>query len=131
MQIPRLIALSLVLLTSSSCLCFRAFANFEYFQCRAMQSEAKAGLKAIVAAQQAFHAENGRYGLIDEIGFAPETGEKESRYQFVIIANSEQDFLAEARGLVSQGGIESEDIWQITSFDMAKNSTPGCTRPGE
>ncbi len=58
-----------------------AVPNFIKFQCRSKQSEARANLKALNLAQTAFKVEKDRFGMFDEIGFAPDRG---TRYSYCI-----------------------------------------------
>ena len=63
-----------------------AIPNFIKFQARSKQSEVKANLKAIYTAQKAYLQEKDRYsGIISEIGFSPERG---NRYAYYVGGNS-------------------------------------------
>jgi type IV pilus assembly protein PilA len=54
-----------------------AIPNFNKFQARSKQSEARANLKAVFTAQRAFFQEKGRYSpVVTEIGFSPERGNR-------------------------------------------------------
>nr|AFX67133.1 pilin [Myxococcus sp. 133B03] len=69
-----------------------AIPNFIKFQARSKQSEAKTNLKALFTAQKSFFSEKDRYsGFANEIGFAPERG---NRYAYRVSA----DGTCEARG---------------------------------
>lgn len=59
-----------------------AIPNFMRMQTRVKQSEAKMNLKAIFTAERAFFQNNGQYtSAIDELGFAPERG---NRYAYML-----------------------------------------------
>jgi type IV pilus assembly protein PilA len=61
-----------------------AIPNFNKFQSRSKQSEAKTNLKSLYTAQQAFFAEKDRYSdFANEIGFAPQRG---NRYAYRVSA---------------------------------------------
>jgi len=54
-----------------------AIPNFIRFQARSKQGEAKSNLKSMFTAERSFYQEKDRYsGLVDEIGFAPERGNR-------------------------------------------------------
>jgi type IV pilus assembly protein PilA len=54
-----------------------AIPNFIRFQARSKQSEAKSNLKSMFTAERSFYQEKDRYsGMVDEIGFAPERGNR-------------------------------------------------------
>jgi type IV pilus assembly protein PilA len=54
-----------------------AIPNFIRFQARSKQGEAKSNLKSMFTAERSFYQEKDRYsGQVDEIGFAPERGNR-------------------------------------------------------
>ncbi len=54
-----------------------AIPNFIRFQARSKQGEAKSNLKSVFTAQRSFYQEKDRYSAqVDEIGFAPERGNR-------------------------------------------------------
>lgn len=58
-----------------------AIPNFIKFQARSKQSEVKANLKAVYTAQKAYMQEKDKYsGLVTQIGFAPERGNRYAYY---------------------------------------------------
>ncbi|MFH1807743.1 MAG: hypothetical protein ABIJ09_03305 [Pseudomonadota bacterium] len=127
----RLMTMLCLLLTSSACLCVRTFDNFHYFQCRARQSEAKTGLKALWTAEQSFFAEQGRYGNLDEVGFVHPAAEAEKAYyRFTLREQDGAHFVAEARGLIAQNEREQEDVWVVDEGGEVRNTTAACLRPG-
>ena len=91
-----------------------AIPNFQKFQCRAKQSEAKEGLKLLLAAEETYRAENDFYlkgpGESDLIlaGFQMSTAKK--RYDYTVPdGGTAQDFLANAAG----NGEMNSDQWTI------------------
>jgi type IV pilus assembly protein PilA len=61
-----------------------AIPNFNKFQARSKQSEARANLKAVFTAQRAFFQEKDRFSpVVTEIGFSPERG---NRYAYRLSA---------------------------------------------
>ncbi len=92
---------------SGCCLCDSFFGNFNRYECRAKQSEAKSNLKSLYIAQSMFQAERSRFGTLEEIGFAP-AGET-LRYEYVLVSHDDTHFVAEARGKDEMTG----DLWQI------------------
>src|SRR6266849_8454536 len=54
-----------------------AIPNFIRFQARSKQGEAKSNLKSMFTAERSFYQEKDRYSnQVDEIGFAPERGNR-------------------------------------------------------
>lgn len=102
------------------CLCPIATRNFDKFQCRSKQTEAKANLKALAVSEEAYRAENGRYAALDAVGFAP-AGET-LRYTYVLVEASEDRFVAEARGQDEQSG----DLWRIDESKVPVNVANVC-----
>jgi type IV pilus assembly protein PilA len=85
-----------------------AIPNFVKFQCRSMQSEAKANLKALLVAEESFRGENNTYSTdTAAIGFQP-AGNK-LRYRYVVTTATATAFGAEARG---EGDVDG-DVWTI------------------
>lgn len=108
----------------SACCCFDLPArNFERFECRAKQSEAKSNLKSLYVAQASYFAEHGRYGAsLEEVGFEP--GGETIRYEYVLVSNGESGFVAEARGLDEMTG----DLWQIDEGGEPRALRNVCAR---
>jgi type IV pilus assembly protein PilA len=66
-----------------------AIPNFQRFQARSKQSEAKASLKAMFVSEKAFLQEKDRYStLVGELGFSPE---RNNRYAYYLSADSALD----------------------------------------
>ena len=66
-----------------------AIPNFMKFQSRSKQSEAKANLKALFAAEKAFIQEKDRFSaLVGEVGFSPE---RNNRYAYYLASDSALD----------------------------------------
>lgn len=102
------VALATVAQTAAGCcLCDTWFRNFERFECRSKQSEAKSNLRALHVAQEAYRAEQGTYGTLEEIGFEP-SGDT-VRYQYVLLEHSADGFVAEAQGKDEMEG----DRWLV------------------
>jgi type IV pilus assembly protein PilA len=83
------------------------FRNFERFECRAKQSEAKTNLRALHTAEEAYRGEHGAYGTLEEIGFAPEGDTV--RYEYVLLEHGADTFVAEATGRDEMAG----DRWIV------------------
>ena len=66
-----------------------AIPNFQKFQARSKQSEAKANLKALFVSERAFLQEKDRYSsFVGEMGFSPE---RNNRYAYYVSADSALD----------------------------------------
>ena len=101
-----------------------AIPSFLRFQCRAMQSEAKANLGGIRVCQEAYFAEYKKYGTnFAGIGFAPKGRVK---YSYTTTGNTE-GFTATAIGQI---GNVAGDVWTMTATTgglTLTNSINACT----
>lgn len=95
-----------------------AIPNFMKFQARSKQSEAKSNLKALFTAERSFFQEKDRYtDFIDEVGFAPERG---NRYTYVNAAAA----VYESRSTVE---LVKADPSQDTAITVDSFKFPGTT----
>ncbi len=100
-----------------------AIPNFVKFQCRSKQSEAKANLRSLSVAEEAYFAEKGEYSRdAGVIGFAP-TGAK-VRYEYAIVQAGKDSYVAEARGM--RDGVAG-DVWTVDKTRELKNVTNVCS----
>ena len=101
-----------------------ALPNFQKFQCRAKQTEAKTGLHLLTAAEEHFRAENDRYTTGNEAdlliaGFQMTSSKK--RYAFSVVPDG-LSYRAFATGNADVNG----DIWSTgENFDY-ENVVRGC-----
>jgi type IV pilus assembly protein PilA len=113
-----------------------AVPNFVKFQCRSKQSEAKGNLKALYVAEEAFRAENDRYGSVaaisagvvgstvtNVIGFVPKGGK--TRYRYVTDSASATAFLAVASAN-SASIADQNDRWTISQANNLLNPSNAC-----
>lgn len=98
-----------------------AIPNFQNYQCKAKQSEAKYSLGIIRTSQEAYFVEYDTYASsLTSISFSPKTG---SRYFYSILNASSTDFIAEASAT-----IQSEfDVWSISNTGDLENTQSGCS----
>jgi hypothetical protein len=101
------LALGAVVLPVGALLAAIALPGFVKFPCRSMQSEARGNLKALYVLQEDHRLEHGRYGSLEEVGFAPIS--RKIRYQYVVLRYDDKAFVAEARG----AGEVQGDLWRI------------------
>ena len=99
-----------------------AIPGFVKYQCNAKQTEAKASLKALYVAEEAFKGEHNAYSKdMAALNFNPHG----MRYTYEIVEATPSVFRAEARAGADLHG----DVWQITQDRGAlTNTTNGCTR---
>jgi Tfp pilus assembly protein PilE len=102
------------------CLCPIAASNFDRYQCRSKQTEAKANLQALAVAEESYRAEYAKYAALDAVGFAP--GGETIRYEYVLVEASADHFVAEARGKDEQKG----DLWRIDETKVPINVANVC-----
>ena len=102
------------------CLCSIWTRNFEKYECRSKQSEAKANLRALFVAEESYRSEHGKYAPFDVVGFAPQ-GET-LRYDYALVEVDDAHFVAEARGKDEQAG----DIWRIDNTNALTNVANVC-----
>jgi len=96
-----------------------AVPNFVKFQCRSKQSEARATLRSLFAAEESFKADHNAYSTDPAaVGFSPIA----SRYQFRILEAGPATFRAEAAGIGDMAG----DRWEIDQTGEAKNLEGKC-----
>lgn len=84
----------------------RVYRAMMSYRCRSMQSEAKANLAALLAAEESFREEAERYGTFDEVGFVPDA----QRYTYEMESLDDLGFVAIARGRGDMDG----DLWRIS-----------------
>jgi Tfp pilus assembly protein PilE len=106
--------------------------NFDKFQCRSMQSEAKGNLKSFYVSEESYRAENDTYtgaGLswdssginsVNPLGFSPR-GQK-IRYRYTVLEAGPTSFRAEA---VGTGDVEG-DRWEIDQQNNLVNTSNAC-----
>jgi len=103
-----------------------AIPNYMTYQCKAKQSEAKSGLGAIRTSQEAFHAENGRYGkTLGVIGFDGLKGRARYNYTLKAVSCTTSGFVAQATGAGIDGDI-TVDIWTINHNGTLANLQNDC-----
>jgi len=109
-----------------------ALPNFQKFQCRAKQSEAKAGLKMLLVAEEAYRGENDFYVKgtdADNLilaGFII-NGERQ-RYKYSIPLGGDPKFFtasAQPKNALIVGEL-SNDTWTIDQSANLVNLIPGC-----
>lgn len=107
-----------------------AVPNFQKFQCRAKQSEAKEGLKLLLAAEESYRAENDKYlkgpteAELILSGFQMTTSKK--RYDYTVPAGgTDFEFLANATALPAFPEMNG-DTWQINQDVNLNNFLGGC-----
>ena len=102
-----------------------AVPNFQKFQCRAKQSEAKTGLHALTAAEEHHRAENDKYVFGEEADELLITGfqmtESKKRYTFSVVQDG-QNYLAFAVGDATVNG----DTWTTSDTFDYFNLVRGC-----
>jgi Tfp pilus assembly protein PilE len=100
-----------------------AYPLFSKYQCRAKQSEATTGLKALYIVQDGYRARHDRYidaAMAPSILFPVLAGKE--RYDFQIISADATQFTAHAVG--EAGGEMEGDTWAVNDvFDLV-NLTP-------
>jgi type IV pilus assembly protein PilA len=100
-----------------------AIPNFILFQCRSKQSEARANLKALAAAEELFKAEHEAYTAdLAALHWQPAGGER-LRYEYLVVNATAQGFRAEARGSGDMAG----DLWVITEAGEVEAVADHCT----
>lgn len=100
-----------------------AIPNFIMFQCRSKQSEAKANLKALSAAEEMYRAEHEAYTPdLAALRWQPAGGER-LRYDYLVVSAAKESFRAEARGTGDMAG----DLWAITEAGEVEAVADHCS----
>src|SRR5712692_5534227 len=104
--------------------------NFIRFQARSKQSEAKSNLKSLFTAQRSFYQEKDRYSnYVDEIGFAPERG---NRYYYQLDTCTKSETRAAAAVVRDATGIDNciqVDTFKYTAASATPAFKKGATSP--
>ena len=98
-----------------------AIPNFQNYQCKAKQSEAKYSLGNILTSQDAYVAENDTYASsLVSLSFRAKPGAK---YDYEIINATSEGFIAQASRTINN----KLDEWSIVESGVLTNTQPGCT----
>ncbi len=98
-----------------------AIPNFQNYQCKARQSEAKYSLGIILTSQESYISEYDSYASsLVSISFSTKPG---ADYTYSIISASPSDFIAQANAVINN----KPDVWEMNSDGRLDNTQPGCT----
>lgn len=101
-------------------------AEMRTFQCRSMQTEAKANLKSLYVAEESYRAEFDTYDKdTKKLGFEPHGGAK-TRYRYEILEAGPTSFKARATGIEDE---VKGDVWEISEKNDLTNVEAKCPRP--
>jgi type IV pilus assembly protein PilA len=108
-----------------------AIPNFIRFQARSKQGEAKSNLKSMFTAERSFYQEKDRYsGLVDEIGFSPERG---NRYVYRLGSCAPEENRSTATAVRDTAGLDScitVDTFKYSAMQLTPAYKAGSADPG-
>jgi prepilin-type N-terminal cleavage/methylation domain-containing protein len=107
-----------------------AVPKLQQFTAKAKQSEARIGLKNVDTMQQAFYAENSRYGTGDEIGGVTTMAGKNYGAPAVTFATASPEVYSATMTSLKRlcpGSTNANDVWTVNQTGALSNSTPGIT----
>ena len=105
-----------------------ALPNYQKFQCRAKQSEAKAGLKIMLVAEDSYRAVNDTYiggpqaaDILDRLLLG-----RKQRYDYTILVPDASHFTGQATPFDAFRGELGDDRWETNEIGGLANTFPGC-----